>query len=59
MNLKKLANHVRLCKRNLLSERVVCCGSCPFEEEITSHHPSLKSLFVQKRKFLKSRQKPV
>ena len=50
MNLSKLRNHVKLCKKNLKSDRVKCCGNCPFEDEIVGVYPELKSLFVLKRK---------
>jgi hypothetical protein len=50
MNKMKLANHVKLCKKNLKSDRVKCCAECPFEEEITREYPELKCLFELKRK---------
>jgi hypothetical protein len=49
MNLDKLKTHVKLCLRNLKSKRVVCCGNCPFEEEIVSQYPEMKNLFERKR----------
>jgi hypothetical protein len=56
MNLEKLEKHIKkLCKPNLRSNRVKCCGDCPFEEEICNHDPSLKSLFQAKRELNKCR----
>jgi len=52
MNLRKLANHVNLCKKNLKSKRVKCCGNCPFEHEIVMIYPDLKKEFVTKRKWI-------
>ncbi len=49
MDLDKLKVHIKLCHRNLISKRVKCCGSCPFEEEITEEYPELKELFEHKR----------
>jgi len=49
MDLKKLETHVRLCRRNLRSNRVRCCATCPFEEEIVSQYPDLQDLFDKKR----------
>lgn len=54
MNLKKLQQHVKLCRRNLKSHRVTCCANCPFEDEIVAQFPALKKLFVEKRKHVKS-----
>jgi hypothetical protein len=45
----KLGKHIRLCRRNLRSNRVKCCATCPFEEFIVAHTPDLKSLFETKR----------
>jgi len=50
MNKTKLSNHVKLCRKNLRSDRVKCCADCPFEEEITREYPELKMLFELKRK---------
>jgi hypothetical protein len=50
---RKLANHVKLCRRNLKSSRVKCCAGCPFEDEITQEYPELKMLFEAKRKVQK------
>lgn len=49
MNKNKLVNHVKLCRRNLMSSRVKCCAECPFEEEIVREYPALKILFYLKR----------
>ena len=49
MDKKKLAKHVKLCKRNLRSDRVVCCANCPFEEEIVGEYPELEEKFNRKR----------
>jgi hypothetical protein len=45
----KLATHIKLCRRNLKSDRVKCCGSCPFEDIIVSFDPELHPLFVAKK----------
>ena len=52
MNNERLQVHVRLCRRNLKSDRVICCATCPFEEEITQEYPEMIELFERKRKFL-------
>ena len=49
MDKKKLKKHVKLCKRNLSSDRVVCCAECPFEEEIVSEYPEMGPFFKIKR----------
>ena len=49
MDLKKLEEHIKLCKRNLKSQRVKCCAGCPFEEEISNIYPDLKYLFQRKQ----------
>lgn len=49
----KLTTHIRLCKRNLRSDRVQCCASCPFEEEILLVYPELKKMFQRKREIKK------
>jgi hypothetical protein len=49
MDTEKLINHVKLCKRNLKSDRVECCKSCPFEDEIIQEYSELKELFELKR----------
>ncbi len=46
---QKLARHLRLCRRNLKSDRVKCCAACPFEPIITAHAPELAELFARKR----------
>lgn len=45
----KLAKHLRLCTRNLKSDRVKCCAECPFESIITHAKPELGPLFSRKR----------
>ena len=59
MNLKKLQNHVKLCKRNLKSKRVICCAECAFEDDITTHFPDMKKLFIKKRKYIRETIKKV
>lgn len=54
MNLKKLEKHVKLCKKNLKSNRVKCCAECAFEDNIVKHYPELKVLFDKKRKQIRS-----
>lgn len=49
VNKALLADHVRLCRRNLRSRRVKCCARCPFEDEIVDAYPKLRALFVAKR----------
>jgi len=49
MNVDKLKNHIKLCKKNLKSSRIQCCAECPFEEEIVGYYPELKELFDEKR----------
>lgn len=50
---RRLANHVKLCRKNLKSNRVQCCGTCPFEDFIVASYPDTEALFKAKRKFLK------
>lgn len=50
MDSKKLAIHIKLCRKNLKSKRVKCCANCPFEEEIIEHYPELEVMFIAKRK---------
>lgn len=50
MDAIKLETHIKLCKRNLKSSRVKCCGNCPFEEEIIGAYPELALSFEAKRK---------
>lgn len=45
----KLHNHLKLCIRNLKSDRVKCCAHCPFESIITQAKPELTPLFRGKR----------
>ena len=49
MNKTKLKNHIKLCRKNLLSDRVKCCANCPFEAEIIKADTSLGLLFSRKR----------
>jgi hypothetical protein len=46
----KMDRHLKLCRRNLKSDRVVCCGACPFERIIVGFDVSLAPLFEAKRK---------
>ena len=55
MDRDKLTKHVKLCKKNLKSKRVICCGTCPFEEEIVKEYPELKQLFEEKREWIDQR----
>jgi hypothetical protein len=50
MNKNKLSRHIKLCLKNLRSNRTKCCANCPFEEEILSVYPDMKELFEDKRK---------
>jgi len=50
MDRLKLTNHIKLCRRNLKSDRVKCCASCPFEEEILNVYPDLEVMFINKRR---------
>ncbi len=45
-----LDRHLNLCRRNLKSDRVKCCASCPFEKIIVGHEIGMTSLFAAKRK---------
>ena len=49
MDVKRLEDHVKLCRHNLASSRVKCCAACPFEEEIIAQYPQLAVLFERKR----------
>jgi len=49
VDLAKLDRHVRLCRRNLRSDRVKCCAACPFEALIVGHAPELAELFERTR----------
>ena len=49
MDKKRLESHIRLCRKNLKSDRVKCCADCPFEEEIVAEYPELQELFERKR----------
>lgn len=51
VNIKRLKQHVKLCKRNLKNRRVRCCAKCPFEETIVKFYPNLKNLFEEKRAY--------
>lgn len=50
MDIKKLETHIKLCKRNLKSDKVKCCANCPFEAEIIRRFPQLQLLFEVKRR---------
>jgi hypothetical protein len=50
----RMAKHIKLCLKNLKSDRVKCCGSCPFEEIILEYAKNnnitgLEKLFIKKR----------
>ena len=47
----KLSKHLKLCRKNLKSDRVKCCASCPFETIICDADDSMKDLFDRKRTF--------
>ena len=49
MDRERLKFHIKLCKKNLKSNRVKCCATCPFEEEIVKEYPELKELFKRKQ----------
>jgi hypothetical protein len=53
MNIEKLNNHIKLCRKNLKANKILCCGNCPFEEEITMLYPEMKILFENKRILIK------
>lgn len=57
MDLKKLDNHVKLCKRNLKNKKVKCCATCPFEDLIVSYYPLMEELFIKKRAILAGNDK--
>ena len=44
-----LVNHLKLCRKNLKSNRVKCCTECPFEDEIVEVAPTMAKLFEAKR----------
>lgn len=50
MNSYRLKSHIKLCTKNLKSDRVICCAGCPFEDEILAVYPGMKRLFEEKRK---------
>lgn len=52
MNIEKLHNHIKLCRKNLKSSRVKCCAACPFEDEILCVFPNMDKAFEAKRQFL-------
>ena len=56
MDLKKLDKHILLCKKNLKSDLVICCATCPFEEEIVRNYHELGVLFVTKRINIKRKE---
>ena len=58
MDIKRLAHHIKLCRRNLASYRVKCCATCPFEEEIVGVYPDLAALFDRKRELMGLRDGP-
>jgi len=52
---ERLKEHIKLCKRNLKRADVVCCATCPFEQEIVSFYPELQEAFDNKRRMLRER----
>lgn len=52
----KLEKHLKLCRRNLKSDRVKCCAECPFEKIIEGADVGLSILFDEKRCKIKSSQ---
>lgn len=50
---ERLEKHLKLCARNLKSNRVKCCASCPWEDEIVAARPQWLRYFESKRKRLK------
>lgn len=56
MNIERLIEHVKLCRRNLKSDKVKCCAMCPFEEEIVRSFPDMELLFHDKRYRLENRR---
>lgn len=54
MDKEKLKHHINLCKKNLKSRRIKCCGECPFEEEIVREYPELAKYFKEKREWIQS-----
>jgi len=53
MDLEKMKEHIKLCRKNLNSKKIKCCATCPFEEEIIKYDPTLLNKFKQKRTLLK------
>jgi hypothetical protein len=52
MDIQKLKQHIKLCVKNLKSNRVKCCGNCPFEDDILRVYPSLWTAFARKRELI-------
>lgn len=54
----KMKKHIKLCKRNLKSDRVKCCATCPFEDMIISEdkflskEENMEQLFKNKRSMI-------
>lgn len=49
---ERLEKHLKLCKRNLRSNRVKCCAFCPWEDEIVAARPAWAHHFEEKRKWI-------
>ena len=49
----RMEKHIRLCRKNLKSNRVKCCATCPFEEFIVAFDARLQQAFKDKRKGLR------
>jgi len=53
---ERLVNHLKLCRKNLKSNRVKCCAQCPFEDEIVEAEPTLEVLFETKRHMIANKE---
>ena len=53
-----LRQHVKkTCRPNLEDSNVICCATCPFEDEIIETYPELEELFIAKRCLKKNKNK--
>lgn len=52
MDKEKLAEHVKLCKKNLNAVKIRCCDKCPFEAEICEAYPEMVEKFANKRRYM-------
>ena len=53
----KMKTHLKLCRKNLKSSRVVCCASCPFEDVIVGYDVGMEPLFKAKKALIRGRVK--